>query len=161
MASRENITTKALLKMYAVFVEQLGIPKPSVFVNPITLLDASKHYWRDVDRLHSSHGIEHIDCHKIAGYLTYWISKLKPISILDASLYSPKHNELLLNINEYFAFYVAIGRICDDRRKSGKGTTFLSMTAAFIESFVYTMKYRATTGDNLSLMYYLLEECSK
>ena len=37
-SSRETKTTQALLKMYANFVEHLGILKPAIHINPVVLL---------------------------------------------------------------------------------------------------------------------------
>ena len=154
--NREIKTTHALLEMYANFVEYLNIQKSIIYINPVTLLDTSKRYWKDVDRLHSFHNISLIDCYKIAGYLTYWISKLKPISILDVNAYSPKYNELLININEYFGFYIAIGRIVDHYKQHNRYPNFNKLDKKFVESFIYNAKYRITTGDTLTMIYCLI-----
>ena len=150
--SREEQTALALMRMYEQFIEHLEVLRSSVFVNPVVLLDASKRYWRDVDRLHKFHDMPLIDCHKIAGYLTYWIVKFKPISVVKVGAYTPSYNELLLNMNEYFAFYVAIGRIYDLDKTGRK----IAVSRDFVESFVYTLKNRLTTGDNLTIIYQLI-----
>jgi len=155
--NREIITTKALLKMYANFAEVLNLPKTSVYVNPATVLNVAKHYWRDVDRMHAFQDFTLIDCHKIAGYYAYWLGKLKPISITDVNAYSPKFSQLFLNINECFAFYVGVGRVNDCLKKTGK-TLIDSVPKNFFEAIIYTLNYRSTSGDNLSLMYYLTEK---
>jgi len=157
MVNREIDLARHLLRMYANFVERLPVLQTSLHMNLVALLDASKRYWLDVDRLHHYHNIEKIDCHKIAGYLTYWITKIKPISVLDVHIYSERLNELLLNINEYYAFYIAVGRIIDNRKQLNRPNRSPILTGNFVKALIYSLKYRTTTGDNLSLIYYLLD----
>ena len=48
-----------------------------VLVDERILADVVTRYWRDVKRIHIFQTVP-IDCHKIAGYLTYWICMLRP-----------------------------------------------------------------------------------
>ena len=155
-ADRKQDTAKAILKMYVNFINYFEINKNDIFINEVTVLDASMRYWKDVDTMRKIHSIEYPDCYKVAGYTTYWLTKLKPITIVNAKLYSDKRNEFLININEYFSLYVAIGFINSHNGLANPSKNFYP-TQPFVKNLIYTLRYRITTGDNLSLMYQSLE----
>jgi len=154
--SREQNTAEAILKMYVNFINHFGIDKDSIFISPVTVLDVSKRYWKDVDTMKSIHNIQHPNCYKVAGYTTYWISKLKPITIVTTKLYSNELNDLLIRINEYFSFYVSAGSICSYYTAIGSSINF-NPSHSFVKNLIYTLRYRVTTGENLSLIYQSLE----
>ncbi len=87
---------------------------------------------------HSMKGTEPL---KIAGYLTYWISKLKPIQILESD---PEKNEIL--INEYLALSVAIVYIYES-------ANIFILSQKMIDDLKYTLRYRTLTVRTLPLIY--------
>lgn len=139
------------------FLELFEVNADSYELNLISITDIAIHYCKDVNRIHNFHGIDFIDRHKIAGYLTYWICKLRPITIKETVAYN-KNAYTPLYINELFAFHVSCGRIFDNVDEIEIEPDF---SDSFMDSFLYTSKYRQTTGDNLSIVYYLLEENAK
>jgi len=99
-----------------------------------------------------------IDEYKIAGYLSYWICKLRPV----------QYNEMLDRftktqsvINEELSFHIAIARINDERViKNRPKINFQSKqdeTKKFINNLFYTLKFRLNTGDTISQIWKLTE----
>jgi len=151
MNDKELLFTKTMLRAYSFFLSAYALNPKDFGLDVVVLRDMSKRYFKDVDRLHRYHGITHIDAHKIAGYTTYWLSKLKPISVGNSALYNGK-SEFCVYINEIFALYLASGRII-----SAGEIKNLRLNSGLLASFLYLLKYRTTSGDNLSIMYYLIE----
>jgi hypothetical protein len=142
----------ALCSSHAYSVEFKNISFLSI---PI-VTEISSRYIRDVKRIKLFHPqeIENINEYKIAGYLSYWISKLRPVQIKD----SVRRFTLTQNVlNEELAFHISIGRINQERVKNGKSKIDFeknsNMTKTFINEIFYTMKYRLTSGDNLAQIY--------
>ena len=122
----------------------------------MTALDVSKRFWKDIDTMRAIHNIQQPNCYKVAGYTTYWISKLKPITVLNIQLYSEEYNDLLTRINEYFSLYVAVGNIRNHYALLDSNLK-LDPSQPFVKNLIYTLRYRVTTGENLSLIYQSLE----
>ncbi len=116
-------------------------------------------YWMDVQRIHRWHKSDKIDCHKIAGYLTYWICKIKPI---EAAIPVFQKSPLGYMINELLALYVGLGRINETRSIEGKPNVRIQhlIQDKFLSDFLYTLRYRCTTGDSLALIYYFIDRTS-
>jgi hypothetical protein len=151
MPDKELMFTNTLAALYVEFLLFYSASAADFYVDPFVLRDISKRYFKDVDRLHRYHGIDRINACKIAGYTTYWISKMKPISIVNPAMYK-NQSEFCIYINEIFAIYVSSGRlISKDEVKS------IRISKNFLDTFLYTLKYRSTSGDNLSMIYNLIE----
>jgi hypothetical protein len=155
-----NIATTArhLLDNYYGFLRRFKVNNSLYRINYYVLKDIATHYWRDVDRLHHFHNMPLIDCRKIAGYLAYWICKLQPISVTSYSAYltnadTPKF------INETFALYIACGRINEELTANGHKSGIVIEDKTF-DTLLYTMKYRTTSGDNLTLFFEMAEKLS-
>jgi len=155
MPDKESQTTQMLINLYHEFFSRFNVDLSLYHLDIVVLKDISRRYWRDVERLHKFHNITHIDNHKIAGYLTYWISKMKPISVSDNHVYLANAKPPMF-INELFALYVAIGRI-NYHLEAIHSNKIVTVDSNFLKSFLYTLKYRITTGDNLSMTYYFIE----
>ncbi|GBU20991.1 hypothetical protein R80B4_00878 [Fibrobacteres bacterium R8-0-B4] len=153
-----NISAKAkhLLDNYYGFLRRFKVNVNQYRVNHYILKDVATHYWRDVDRLHRYQNMPLIDCRKIAGYLAYWICKLQPISVASYSVYLKNANTPKF-INETFAVYVVCGRINEDLTVNGhkNGIVIEDKT---LDTLLYTMKYRITSGDNLALFFDMAEK---
>jgi hypothetical protein len=87
-------------------------------------------------------GLNGSDEFKIAGYLTYWISKLKPVMILGAD---PDENERL--INEYLAINFAVSFIYD--RKN----VLMTLSKKLLQDLTYSLRYRTLTVRMLPIIY--------
>jgi hypothetical protein len=149
-------TTKELFAEYRRFTRKFKVDPKSYRIDPYILKDVATHYWRDVERLHSFHDMPLIDSRKIAGYLTYWICKLHPIGATNTFAYladpqKPKY------INEAFAVSVACGRINAALEASGYKVGIV-MDSKTLDSLLYTLKYRATSGDTLTLFFEMVEK---
>ena len=150
-------TTRVLLDVYFDFIETFKIDTDVFKIDEFIVKDIVRHYFRDVERIHYFHKeTPCIDCHKIAGYLSYWIAKLKPISVRKSELYLTNPMDLK-TINEMFALIVAIGRVNANLESKSIGKR-IECESSFIKSFVYNLRYRQTSGDNLSMTFYFLEK---
>ncbi|GBU22293.1 hypothetical protein R80B4_02200 [Fibrobacteres bacterium R8-0-B4] len=126
-----------------------------------TLRVVVKRYLDDVDRIHRHHAIDKIDCYKIAGYLTYWLCRLKPLRVVDKRAAckqnikddnAKKIAAKSFYINELFAMFLGLGRI-----NAHNKTIRNVFDRGFINTFTYSLKYRFITGDMLSLMYGVID----
>jgi len=153
-----NITSTArlLFNDYYGFLRRFKVDNSLYSLNHYILRDVATHYWRDVERLHHFHNMPLIDSRKIAGYLAYWICKLRPINVVNHRVYlmdtdTPKY------INETFAVYVVCGRINSALAANGYkcGVVIDNKT---LDSLLYTLKYRATSGDTLTLFFEMVEQ---
>jgi len=127
-------------------------------IDSFVVMEISRRFHLDEMRIKHFHpNIKELDRHKQAGYLCYWTSKLKPIVLRDLGLYEinarcPHY------INELFAFILGIGKI-NSRQKSNVQTIGSNViTTDFVTALLHTLKYRVTTGDNLSMLFYLVDE---
>ena len=152
-------TAQTLARQFYNFLSRLGLDAQHYRLDFIILRNVVERYWRDVDRLHRYHATERIDRHKIAGYISYWICKLRPIAVTESDVYS--NNAMIpLYINEIFAVSAAFGRICAcDKNMSDDKVAVIE--EKFFTSLMYSLRYRAMTGDTLSMMYYLIENKDK
>ena len=111
-------------------------------------------YLRDVLRIRFyHHEIAHIDCHKISGYLTYWICKLKPLKVMKSAY--QKNLKFSHLINENLAWNLSITRINYQKQPPYKT---IVQNNNFILYFLYTLHYRPINPDSLSITYYLLDK---
>jgi hypothetical protein len=149
-------TERAVVGMFYRFLRAFNINPAIYCLDKVILKDIASRYFRDVKRIHDNHEfIPRIDRHKIAGYMTYWICKLRPISVVYSQVY--QNNPITPRyINELFALYVAMGRIVSHYESFGINKTMI-MSNDFLETFMYSLRFRPTTGDTLSMEYYLLE----
>lgn len=151
---KASLFGKYLCNAYVDFIEFYEVKASLLSFDTVMAHDISRRYFKDVDRLHNYHNIRRVDASKIAGFTTWWITKLRPISVLNQRTYesAPK---FYVFVNELFALYIATGRlVCKPSIES------IRLTEEFLTMFLYTLKYRKTSGDTLSLMYYLTEKAT-
>jgi hypothetical protein len=169
MGTKENInsvtnakaikTTSFLVGKYYDFLNLFNLNALNYKIDMAVVKDVGRRYAYDVDRLHRYHDTDFIDRHKIAGYLTYWICKLRPISVDDHGIYFESAKRPLY-INELFALYVGMGRI-NAHHEYHKTMERATISKSLTNTFLYDLRYRPTTGDMLSMSYYLIEKSSK
>ena len=145
----------SLIRQYYYFLSHYKLDARGYRLDRAILKNVMERYWMDVDRLHRYHNMPRIDRHKIAGYLTYWLCRLRPISSLDDNMALGKPL-MALFINELFAIYVALGRI--QARKNQVERQSLQISTDLFNALCYSLRYRHLNGDALSVMYYLIEE---
>ena len=155
-AGKVSTTAIYLLNEYCNFLCRFKVAPRQYRIDSYILKDIATHYWRDVERLHHFHNMPLIDCRKIAGYLAYWICKLRPISVADTGIYLTKPDTPKF-INETFALYVVCGRINSELEADGhkKGVVIEDKT---LDALLYSLKYRVTPGDTLSLFFEMTEK---
>ena len=121
----------------------------------VVLLNLVERYWLDVDRLHRYHATTRIDRHKIAGYLTYWICRMRPIAVV-SNRANLEHADIALHVNELFAVFVALSRLDVHHRIEKNGQTVF-IKKGFFNALMYNLRYRPFTGDTMAMLYYMLE----
>lgn len=144
----------ALVTGYYSLIELFDLSEECIAIDLEKANEVIERYWRDADRLKRFHKIESIDCHKIAGYLTYWICKIKPLQTNNT--YGVESNAIR-EANELLALIVAVGRINCSEMYLAKGKEVL-LRREFLEAFLYTLKYRPLNGDLLSIIYYFIDK---
>jgi hypothetical protein len=150
-----------ILKKYTVFLTRAGFNPPDYAIDYAILKNAVRRYWIDVERLKYFHPMQRINSHKIAGYLTYWLCKFRPIIVKNKYAYlnnSANHLKHPHYINELFAACLGLGRLNEDRKK--QNTKGVIMPPGLFDTFTYGLKYRVLTGDMLSMMYEIFDGAS-
>jgi hypothetical protein len=148
--------TSFLVGKYYDFLNNFKLYAGSYEIDKFAVEEIARRYAYDVYRLHRYHSTERIDCHKIAGYLTYWICRLRPIRVKDFGTYF-ENTKTPQFINEVFALFIGMGRINERNRRSGSGKR-ATISKSLANAFLYGLRYRPTTGDMLSMSYYLIEK---
>jgi len=149
-------TASFLVAKYYDFLNKLKLNAYNYGLDKLAIKDVARRYAYDVYRLHRYHHTEYIDRHKIAGYLTYWICKIRPIYIKNPEMCFENAKSPLF-INEAFALYVSVGRINAHYVQNGSGRKIF-INDGFLDAFLYGLRYRTITGDMLSVAYYLAEK---
>ena len=148
------VVVRSLIHQYYYFLNHYKLNARGYRLDRVILKNVMERYWMDVDRLHRYHSMSLIDRHKIAGYLTYWLCRLRPISSLEDDMALDKPLRTVF-INELFAIYVALGRL-QARSNKIKGRS-LQISADLFNTLCYSLRYRHLNGDALSVMYYLID----
>jgi len=145
-----------ILEAYDNFIQKYS-NKDKYGIDVFVVMEISKRFYMDEARIKNFHPqIKELDDHKKAGYLTYWASKLKPIAVRDFSVYDDNPTAPHY-INELFAVHLGFGKINYSQKPDNKIGSGI-ITAEFMSSLLHTLKFRATTGDNLSMIFYLVDE---
>ena len=96
------------------------------------------------------------DSAKLAGYTTYWIAKLRPVAAISNDFEKNRPNTHKY-INELFAFDVAMAILFGSEENIGKTISWQDVPQKFWDSFFSNLRYKTASGDDLALMYCLLE----
>jgi hypothetical protein len=86
------------------------------------------------------------DRFKFAGYIGYWIAKIKPIEL---GISGPDRPPILAFVNEYFALWAIRALIKYD------------LPDEYINRIVYTLHFRQIDPDSLTLLVQAMEEISQ
>lgn len=149
------VAVRSLIRQYYYFLSHYKLNARGYRLDRVILKNVVERYWMDVDRLHRYHNMTRIDRHKIAGYLTYWLCRLRPISSLEDDIALDKPLRAVF-INELFAISVALGRL--QARSDKIEGQVLQINADLLNTLCYSLRYRPLNGDALSVMYYLVEK---
>jgi hypothetical protein len=150
-------TARTLVRVYYDLMNHFGLNTRHYKLNLAALSDLTERYWLDVDRLHRYHNTERIDRHKIAGYLTYWICKLRPIAVVEKNA-DLENASIALYINELFSVFVAFGRLEAGRETANSSRQPVSIKKGLLNALLYNLRYRPVSGDMMAMTYYLIEE---
>jgi len=148
---KSEMTARILLKSYYRFLSKFRLDKSIYRVDFYALKDVEKRYYRDVERLNMFHRMNGISSQKVAGYCTYWLCKLRPISVIQNSEYANRPNTSKF-VNECFALYVAFGHINSDLDLRGCASGII-LDDDTLDSFLYSLRYRVVSGDALAIMF--------
>lgn len=106
-------------------------------------------YFDDICKYKAYAGSEFADRHKQAAYTMIWISRFKPIQIMEGA----KINTTFLTVNEAFAIFAGLMFL--------KPSVINGMTESFYNHLIYTLTYRETGGRSLATILYLMEKASE
>jgi hypothetical protein len=133
-----------------------GLRESEVPYNIREINEVIDRYWKDVHRLKEFHDIGYIDSHKIAGYLTYWICKIRPFFVQNpGSPESIGKTKYALFANELISILLGMGRINSERVKKSKPPAI--MPREMYQPYTYHLRYRRYDADSLTLIYYLID----
>lgn len=106
-------------------------------------------YFDDICKYKAYAGSEFADRHKQAAYTMIWISRFKPIQIVEGS----NINTTFITINEAFAIFAGLMFL--------KPSVMNGMTESFYNHLIYSLMYRETGGRALATILYLMEKASE
>ncbi len=111
-------------------------------LSPPIACDVVRRFLQDMELIEECHSkLEGTDAFKVAGYLTYWLTKLRPIQIMEDK---PTVEELY--VNEYLALSIGISIIYEN-----KGVDIWS--DGLINDLMYLLKYRTLTLRTVPMIY--------
>ncbi len=117
----------------------------------------------DLKRMVKHHDINIADCHKIGACLTYWVCKLRPISVKSDGAYKgkPKTAQLL---NELTAILTAIAIINAAIKKRRPTADYapnrevdLWQMRVMLNAFLYNLAHCNQVADSLAILYYYVD----
>ena len=125
-------------------VKKTRVRNPDKFIlSTIIVREIIKRFFSDKKLIEDCHsGLDGSDECKVAGYLTYWISKLKPVMILE-----PEPNENEIFINEDLAIDIAIPFIYQFKK------VFMLFPKKVLDDLKYTLRYRTLTVRVLPIIF--------
>lgn len=106
-------------------------------------------YFDDICKYKAYAGSEFADRHKQAAYTMIWISRFKPIQIVNSN----RINTTLLTVNEAFAIFAGLMFLNPSIMKG--------MTKSFYDHLLYTLTYRDIGCRALATILYLMEKASE
>lgn len=116
-------------------------------VDDANLADCLVMWDREINTARNIHNVQPSD-YRIAGYLAFWIRKLKPFSLSSYDINIKKRYELGLLINEYIAIQIGLYMLyIDDSRQNKK------LSPKLLLRTMKTMRYRSLSPHTMSLMY--------
>ena len=161
MAVRKAVAdfAKYLLTAYEDFIFKRGFDEGILHLNPFILLEVSTRFLWENDNIIATHNITYVDKPKQAGFVTYWICRLKPITWSGETSTNGLSALDYQYVNEMFAVYASFGILLPE---TGTVAKRLNLNNAFgkdfTDTFQYTIRYHTISGYGLSLIYYLLHK---
>ncbi|MBC9785881.1 hypothetical protein H1S01_15450 [Heliobacterium chlorum] len=149
-------TIKAICYSYFKLLDTLQLTDNQIQLDYFILNDLTDRFWKDVKNIHS---YDKITTHRISGYLCYWICKLRPLSVIDQTILN-KDNLSINVMNELLAVFCVIGRLNAHLIDSNSNKR-IKISANFMNSLLYTLRYSPLNPELLSLIFTLLEETSQ
>ena len=140
----------SLVEMYEHLKSSMDINN-TVFMNYDLLHEVLVSYFLDIIRLKDFHNCKKINFVKIAGYMVFWIAKLRPIQIIQA-----KDKDItgdIRRINEYYAAHVGLSFIANLNEPLSLDNSTLKIYNTFREELLYSLVYRVITPQMLELIY--------
>lgn len=139
--------------LLSLFIDEFSAGLGEIYSDSIYLCKELLHcavnaYFDDICKYKAYAGSEFADRHKQAAYTMIWISRFKPIQIVEGT----KMNTTLLTVNEAFAIFAGLMFL--------HPSIMNGMTKSFYNHLLYTLTYRETGGRSLATILYLMEKAS-
>ncbi len=134
----------ATFTAYAKQIKKRGLEK--IQLNRLQLAHAVESYFLDIQRVKDFHGMERADHFKVAGYTLKWLSKIRPIQILDEPPPNAPNDlqRRVLLINADFALINALVFAGVDRKQIPDEGIYLD--------WLYTAEFRYIDGGVIGQM---------
>ena len=102
-------------------------------------------YFADIHRLKEFHGIDKTNLAKIYGYEVYWILRMSPLQLMDAT------DDKMLWVNEKFAVTVLISSLLNSIKMKECDPKTNPALKEFADLLYYSFKYRNYHSQSLEL----------
>jgi len=144
---RESEWKELIIDAWVTWCQSRNYNPEDFLLDMNVLEDVIYHFFKDVHRIKRYHPrIKTLEEAKNAGFLTYWFTKLKPMTILNDN--SGLSHYQSLNINEIFCFFFCVSRVNPGRRNKVRIDDENSL-----KTLLYSLRYRKLTGDALTEIY--------
>ena len=118
-----------------------------ISINEYVLSECISMWKREIETAQKIHHVAPND-YRIAGYLAFWVRKLKPFSLSSYGITIKKRKKLSLLINELVAIQLGLYILyIDEKRNKHKLSPDLLMRT------IKTMRYRSISPHTMGLMY--------
>jgi hypothetical protein len=144
-----NLTAKEMLKD----IQDNQIPaiskkfKLDIDIDEANLADCLKMWEREIETAKKVHNVGPSD-YRIAGYLAFWIRKLKPFRLSTYEININKNYEMGLIINELVAIQLGFYILYVDEKRRNK-----QLSGNLLKRTIKSMRYRSLSPHTMALMY--------
>lgn len=110
-------------------------------------MDVLEQYFKDMDKLDQYQDISNPNVFKKMGHLSFWIRKLKPLSIVG----KVDPNFSSRNINEAFAIQLAF-LYCDHAPENPKVSKTPSISKEFSQDLFYYLRFKSVSPHSVTML---------
>jgi hypothetical protein len=138
---------KAIKDNFIISIQENIADDCQIIIDDAILADSIAMWEREIMTAKSIHKVNPSD-YRIAGYLAFWIRKLKPFSLSPHDLIKQKRYKLQLIINELVAIQLGLFMLYSSEERNDK-----KLSSSLLYRTITSMRYRSLSPHTMSLMY--------
>lgn len=153
----EKVGTENIQKRYALLFEEISLflsyynsesIKNKLFINERILMHSVLEYFEDIQKVKSSHDLDHTNSYKVFAYTAYWLLRRHPIQVMDIG----NDDDDLVFVNEKFVLTMLMNFLTRDQETKPLIDVDRDIYNAFINSFYYFLKFRRIDPQSIEMI---------